>query len=49
MLGLLVPGRLVNVEPEQVDVTKYMFPLLAPETVNHLSVSIYGHWQDGTA
>eukprot|EP00045_Choanoeca_perplexa_P008336 m.77086 g.77086 ORF g.77086 m.77086 type:complete len:201 (-) comp14451_c0_seq1:1794-2396(-) len=51
MLGLLVPGRLVDVEPEQVDVNKYMFPLMAPETVNHLSVFMTGQapFEEGLA
>eukprot|EP00730_Choanoeca_flexa_P018285 TRINITY_DN8883_c0_g2_i2.p1 TRINITY_DN8883_c0_g2~~TRINITY_DN8883_c0_g2_i2.p1 ORF type:complete len:201 (+),score=32.76 TRINITY_DN8883_c0_g2_i2:180-782(+) len=51
MLGLLVPGRLPDVEPEQVDVNKLMFPLAAPEAVNHLSVFMTGQapFEDGVA
>eukprot|EP00051_Salpingoeca_urceolata_P029862 m.491255 g.491255 ORF g.491255 m.491255 type:complete len:210 (+) comp29560_c0_seq1:348-977(+) len=42
MFGALVTGRLPDTAAQQVDVNKFMFPIVDPESANHVTVFMLG-------
>jgi len=42
MLGYIAAGRLVNTDPEQIDLGKFVFTIPEPQLINHLVVFLTG-------
>ena len=42
MFGLVASGRLIDTNAQQVDVNKFVFPLVEPQLINHLVVLLTG-------